>query len=125
MRKASQVQAAFGGDIGIVLCVVEKEIVENDFVEVARGDFSDVLDVVALFGVGVAEGYELAAAGIGQVGAGSVAAADVGNATGYLDVVRDEEGFDGFKVRVGGDVAAAIGLDVDLVDFHLAGKIVP
>ena len=84
---------AFGGDVGVVLGVVEEEVVEDDFVEVARGDFGDVFDVVALFGVGVAHGDELAAGVIGASAARSVAPAYVGDAARCLHMVGGEEGF--------------------------------
>ncbi len=75
-----------------------------------------VLHVVALFGIGVAHRDELAFAGIRFIGAGSVAGADVGDASRNLDAVGVEEGFHGLQHRLVGDGPAAIGLDVDLVD---------
>ena len=91
----------------------------------ASGKFGDALHEFALFGIGVAHGDKLAAAFVGRVGTGCVAAAHVGNAAGGLDMLRGEEGFDGFEVGVVGDGSAAIALDVDLVDFDLAGELVP
>ncbi len=91
----------------------------------ARGDFGDVFHVVALFGVGVAHGDELATGVIGCIGTRGISPAYVGYAPRCLHVVRSEEGLYLLKIGVVGDGSAAIGLDVDFVDFYLAGEFVP
>ena len=115
----------FCGDVGVVLGVVEEKVVKDNFVEMARGDLSDVFDVVALFGVGVAHGDELAAGVIGCIGARGIAPAYVGYAARRLDMVGGEERLDLLEIGVVGDGSAAIGFDVDFVDFDLAGEVIP
>jgi len=114
-----------GSDVGIALGVVEEEVVENDLIEMAGSFLGDMLHIVAGFGVGVAKGDELAVAAFAGFEPSHVASGRVGDASGHLHSMRVEEALHGFEKRVIGEGAAAIGLDVDLVHFHLRIDVVP
>ncbi len=121
---------ALGGDVGGGLGVVEEEVVENDLVEVARGELGNLLDECALGGIGVAEGDELAGLDLLRLleaadTARVVAAAGIGDAAGDLNSAIGKEFLDGFEKGIAGDESAAVGLDVDLVHFDLAGDFLP
>ena len=118
-------QISLGGDVGVALGVVEEEIVEHDFVEMARGEFGNLFHVVALFRIGVAHRHELAFAVIAFIRAGGVSGTDIRDASRHLNAVRGEEGFHRLQHRLVGDGPAAIGLDIDLVHGHLRGELFP
>ena len=86
----------------------------------ARRDFGHVLHVVALLGVGVAEGDELAVAAVAGFEAGHIASRGIGNAASHLNAARDEECLHCLQQRAVSESPAAIALDIYLVDVHLA-----
>jgi hypothetical protein len=105
---------ALGRDVGIGLRVNEEEVVQDELVEVAGRELRDLLDVVAIRGVGVAVGGEQVRLVLRERAARS-----------HLNAAVGEELLHLLKERVIRHHPVAVHLDVNLVDLHLAADQVP
>ncbi len=101
---------ALGRDVGVGLHRVEEEVVEDHLVEMARDQAHRAFAFGAVGRVLIVERAELPA--------GPAARRERDPARG-LDALRLELALDGLELGVGGELAAAISLDIDLVELEL------
>ena len=100
---------ALGGDVRIGLAGVEEEVIEDDLIEMAGGQFHRLLAFGAVIGVGVGEGAELPALAAG----GERDAGGDGDAFGGECLL---DGLDGLLLE---ELAVAVEFEVDLVELEL------
>ena len=101
---------SLGRDVGVGLAAGEEEIVDDDFIEVARGIFDNLPELLAVFGIGVDEGLE------------AVSLVDHrGDAAGRLDALALEETLGCVERCLVGYDSVAMGFEVDLVHLQPAG----
>ena len=106
---------ALGGDVGIRLRGDEEKIVEDDLVEVPRGQLGDLLHEGPVRRIRIAEGAEV------EFGR----RAGEGDAAGDAHAVIEEEFFHVLDQGLIRQVTVAMGFDVDLVDLELAADPCP
>ncbi len=99
---------AFCGEIGRKLRRYEEKVIENDFVEVMRGELHDVLNELAVLRVGVAIRLD-----------DRRAARFEGHTTSDLHAFADKKCFHFFDQLSVGSHAAAGGFNIDFVNFCL------
>ena len=93
------------GNVRIVLRHVKEKVVENDLVEVPRGQFRNILYICALFRIGVRESLELPRVLRGM-----------GDSASDLHAAIEKELLNAFDQLLIDDAAAPIGLDINLIN---------